>query len=61
MTIKSRVGVAAALVATLALLGGAFAFGYFAQRAGWEWTPLAAFATLALLAAAGVLMLNSRT
>lgn len=61
MIIKSRAGAAAALVATLALLGGAFAFGYFAQRAGWKWTPPAAFAALGILAGAAILLLNRRT
>lgn len=58
MTINSRTGKAAVVVAVLAILAGAFAFGHHAGRAGWQWTPVAVLAALALLAAAGVLLVN---
>ena len=58
MTITTRTGKAALLVAVLAILAGAFAFGHHAGRVGWEWTPVAVLAALSLSAAAGVLLLN---
>ncbi len=60
MMIRSRAAQAAFVVLVALFLAGAFAFGVYARRAGWDWTPAGVFAALAVCAAAGVLVVNSR-
>jgi len=59
--IRSRAGQAAFVVLVALAWLGAFAFGVYAEHAGWEWTPVCVFAALAILAAASVLLVNRRT